>query len=111
MNQLIACCGINCEGCEARIATMKDDDVMRSEVAKKWSEMFNSPEIVMASINCTGCRMEGVKFAHCENTCEIRKCVISKGYTTCGDCAEIDSCQIVSFIFQAVPETRENLRN
>jgi hypothetical protein len=84
---------------------------MRRGVAKKWSEMLHSPEIVAESINCTGCRMEGVKFAHCENTCEIRKCVISKGYTTCGDCAEIDNCQIVSFIFQAVPETRDNLRS
>jgi hypothetical protein len=36
MNKMIACCGINCETCEARIATIKDDDKMRAEVAKKW---------------------------------------------------------------------------
>ena len=34
MNKMIACCGINCETCEARIATIKNDDKMRVEVAK-----------------------------------------------------------------------------
>ena len=33
MNKMIACCGINCETCEARIATIKNDDKMRVEVA------------------------------------------------------------------------------
>jgi hypothetical protein len=111
MKELISCCGINCENCEARIATMQDDDAMRKEVAARWSAMFQSSEITPESINCTGCRMEGVKFAHCENTCEIRKCVNSKGFATCTDCAEIDSCSIVGPIFTALPDARENLRN
>lgn len=110
MNHLIACCGINCENCEARLATLRNDDDMRREVAAKWSEMFQSPEITMGSINCTGCRMEGVKFAHCENTCDIRKCVRSKGFATCADCSEIDSCTIIGPLFTAVPDARENLR-
>ena len=32
MNKMIACCGINCETCEARIATIKNDDKMRVDV-------------------------------------------------------------------------------
>lgn len=36
MNKMIACCGINCETCVTRIATIKNDDKMRVEVAKKW---------------------------------------------------------------------------
>ena len=36
MNKMIGYCGINCEKCEAHIATIKDDDKMRVEVAKKW---------------------------------------------------------------------------
>jgi hypothetical protein len=111
MKELISCCGINCENCEARIATLRDDNAMREEVAAKWSVMFHSPEITAQTIHCTGCRMEGVKFPHCENTCDIRKCVKSKGYGTCADCAEIDACQIVAPIFTAVPETRENLKS
>jgi len=35
MKELISCCGINCENCEARIATILNDDAMRREVAAK----------------------------------------------------------------------------
>ena len=111
MNQLISCCGINCENCEARIATLRNDDIMRKEVAAKWSEMFQSPEITPESINCTGCRMEGGKFTHCESTCEIRKCVRSKGFATCADCTELEVCTIVGPILAGVPDARENLRS
>ena len=55
MNILIACCGINCETCEARIATIKNDDKMRVEVAKKWCEMNHTDQITPESINCAGC--------------------------------------------------------
>ena len=42
MNKMIACCGINCETCEARIATIKNDDKMRVEVAKKWYRFMSN---------------------------------------------------------------------
>ncbi len=109
MKELIACCGIDCETCEARIAMVNDDDALRAVVAAKWSEMYQAPGIVAASINCTGCRAPGVKFSHCETTCEIRKCSFSKGYATCGDCPDVESCPIVAFILQEVPGTRANL--
>jgi hypothetical protein len=108
MKLLIACCGIDCESCDARIATVNNDDKLREKTAQKWSAQFNSPDITADSINCTGCRIEGAKFAHC-NFCEIRNCVQAKGFTTCGDCEEIDTCKIVSSIFEHVPGAKENL--
>ena len=111
MKELIACCGINCENCEARIATLLNDDQMRREVAAKWSEMFHASYLTPEMINCTGCRVKGAKFSHCETTCNIRKCVRSKGYSSCADCMEIDDCPIVGEIFRVVPDARENLRN
>ena len=39
MNELIAYCGLDCEKCEARIATMNNDDELRQNVAKEWSVM------------------------------------------------------------------------
>ena len=108
MKQLIACCGIDCEYCDARIATVANDDKLREETAKKWSAMYNSPSIVTESINCTGCRFDGPKFSHCDD-CEIRKCVHEKGFNTCGDCKELNSCQIVGFVLQNVPGAKENL--
>ena len=110
MKQLIACCGINCENCEARIATLQNDDNLRKEVAEKWSVMFHSSEITPASINCTGCRMEGATFVYCESVCEIRKCVNSKGFGSCAECPEMNTCTIVGFILNAVPEAKDNLQ-
>ena len=41
MNRYIAYCGLDCEKCEARIATINNDNNLRKEVAKKWSELNN----------------------------------------------------------------------
>ena len=38
MNQYIACCGLDCETCEARLATVNNDDALRAKVAKLWWE-------------------------------------------------------------------------
>ena len=60
MKEFIAYCGLNCETCEARMATMNNDDTLRKKVAKLWSEL-NGVEITPEMINCAGCRIEGVK--------------------------------------------------
>ncbi|MCL2596478.1 MAG: DUF3795 domain-containing protein [Paludibacter sp.] len=108
MKQLIACCGIDCEYCDARIATVNNDNELREKTAQKWSVMYNSPNITAETINCMGCRTDGVKFEHCSD-CEIRKCVYNKGFNTCGDCVELENCQIVGFLLQNVPGAKENL--
>lgn len=109
MKRLIACCGLDCENCDARIATVGNDKELRERTARKWSEMNHAPEITAATINCTGCRAEGVKFAYCSDYCGIRKCVSEKGYATCGDCQELDSCQLIGAVFQHNPGAKENL--
>lgn len=43
MKNLIACCGLNCEECEARIATVNDDDALREVVVKKCREEYECP--------------------------------------------------------------------
>ena len=65
MKEFIACCGLNCETCEARMATMNNDDTLRKKVAKLWSEL-NGVEITPEMINCVGCRIDGVKTPYCE---------------------------------------------
>jgi hypothetical protein len=110
MKQLIACCGIDCENCDARIATVSNDNELKEKTAEKWRVMYNSPNITAETINCMGCRTDGVKFGHCSE-CEIRKCVYGKGFNTCGDCKELDTCQIVGFVIQNVPGAKENLLN
>jgi len=108
MKQLIACCGIDCGNCDARIATVNNDDKLREATAEKWRVMYNAPDITAESLYCVGCRVDGVKVAHCAG-CEILNCVKTKGFNTCGDCKELDTCQIVGQVLQHVPGTKENL--
>lgn len=110
MEKLIACCGLNCATCDARVATIKNDDVLRKATADKWRVNFNASDLTPTMINCTGCREEGVKFSHCE-MCEIRKCVKMKGFNTCGDCQDLETCSIVSGVHKYVPEAITNLRS
>ena len=108
MDKLIACCGLDCSKCEARIATINNDDVLRIKVAKEWSKL-NNVLITKEMINCLGCRTEGVKTPFCDQMCEIRRCVINKKINTCGDCAKLDSCDKIKLIISTNKEARKNL--
>jgi len=110
MEKIISCCGLNCATCDARIATIKDDDELRKATSEKWQKQYNAPNISPELINCLGCRQEGVKFSHCYN-CEIRNCVKAKNYETCGDCPELETCAIVAKVHQFLPEAMSNLKN
>lgn len=92
MNKFIGCCGLDCEKCDARTATINDDNELREKTAKLWTEL-NGVEITADMINCTGCRISGAKTPFCDNLCEIRKCVESKKFDTCADCSEMEHCE------------------
>ena len=92
MKDYIAYCGLDCETCEARMATVNDDNELRIKVAKEWSEL-NNVDITPDMINCTGCRIPGVKTPYCGFICPIRQCATGKQMETCGSCAEMKSCE------------------
>ncbi|MDD2594435.1 MAG: DUF3795 domain-containing protein [Bacteroidales bacterium] len=108
MNKMIAICGLDCEKCDAYKATVANDDELRKQVAKLWSQ-YNNCEILPEHINCEGCRTCGKKTVFCDRMCEIRKCAIRKGHETCGQCDQMDSCPIVGVSFENDPSTKENL--
>lgn len=110
MEKLISCCGLNCTECEARIATLANDDKLRAETAEKWKLQFGATDISIESINCTGCMEPGVKLSHCAG-CQVRVCVISKGYKTCADCEKLETCDIVAQIHKFAPFAMENLKS
>lgn len=110
MKPIIACCGLNCAACEARIATIANDDEMRASVVEKWKTQYNSPDISIEMINCTGCTEPGVKLGHCHE-CEIRKCTLSKGFLTCAECEILGTCETVKFVHQYTSEALENLKS
>ena len=110
MEKLISCCGLNCATCDARIATVANDNELRIKTAEVWKVQYNAQGITPEMINCTGCREPGVKFSHCYQ-CEIRNCVRSKGFQTCAECDILLTCQIVGGVHKYVPEALENLKS
>ena len=108
MNDFIAYCGLDCEKCDARIATLNNDDRLRANVAAEWSEL-NGVEITPEMINCVGCRVNGVKTPYCDSLCPIRKCALSKGVETCGSCGKMEKCEKVAMVISNNPQAMKNL--
>ena len=109
MKKYIAYCGLDCERCEARRATVNDDNSLRQKVAKEWSEL-NGVEITPEMINCVGCRIDGVKTPFCEALCPIRQCARERNVETCGSCGEMDGCEKLGMIVKNNPDARWNLK-
>lgn len=109
MKKLIAYCGLDCENCEARTATLQKDEALREKVAKEWSEL-NHAAITPDMIHCTGCRAPGAKTPYCESLCPIRQCALEKQVETCGSCIEWESCEKVGMILKNSAEALGNLK-
>ena len=109
MNKYIAICGLDCESCEARLATIRDDETLRGSVAKRWSEL-NGVEITPEMINCVGCRVDGVKTPYCEALCPIRRCALGRGFETCADCGELEGCEKAGMIIENNADALRRLR-
>ena len=109
MNQLIACCGLDCEKCDARIATLANDNALREKTAALWTKL-NGVTITSEMLYCTGCRMEGAKTPFCSTLCPIHNCVREKGLDTCADCAQMDACQTLGRMVANNPLALENLK-
>ena len=106
---MIAYCGLDCEKCDAYLATVNDDNALREKTARLWSEL-NQVEITAEQINCEGCRTDGLKTVYCDSLCEIRKCAVKKGMDTCGSCPEMDTCRTVSMVIGNNQEALKNLK-
>ena len=108
MRPNIAYCGLDCEQCDAYIATLHDDQALREKTAKLWAELNHAP-ILPEHINCQGCRADGAKTVFCEQLCAVRRCALQRGADTCGDCPEMESCPTVGAIFANAPQAKKNL--
>lgn len=109
MMKMIAYCGLDCEKCDAYLATINDDQELCEKTAKKWSEL-NNITILPEHINCEGCRVDGIKTVYCDSLCGIRQCALKKGVTTCGGCQEFETCETVGMIISNNPDALRNLK-
>ena len=109
MNQLIACCGLDCKKCDARIATLTNNNALREKTAALWTKL-NGVTITPEMIHCTGCRIDGAKTPFCDKLCQVHHCVREKGLDTCADCAQMNTCQELGRITANNPSATENLK-
>lgn len=109
-NDYISYCGLNCETCEAYIATKNNDDDMRKEVAKKWSSL-NNVDVTKEMINCEGCKRNGVKTPFCDYICEIRICAMNEKVFNCGECKEMSNCEKIKMITINNEDALNRLKN
>lgn len=109
MKKMIGYCGLDCEKCDAYLATLHNDQALREKTAKAWAALNQAP-ILPEHINCEGCRIDGKKTIFCDNLCGVRQCALKKGVTTCGGCPEFETCGTLGEVTANNPEALENLK-
>ena len=97
-----------CTECPAFIATRNNDDILRKEIAEKWSEKLNydfKPE----DINCDGgCLLKDGRVMKFCLDCPIRNCAQARGVKNCAWCGDY-SCEKTDEFFKLVPEAEKTL--
>lgn len=109
MDKLIGCCGLDCEKCDARIATLANDNALREKTAALWTKL-NGVTITPEMINCTGCRIEGAKTPLCDKLCPVHNCAREKGLDTCAGCPEMEGCSTLGRIAKNNPAVIDRLK-
>ena len=103
---LMGYCGLDCGACPVFIAKKNDDDELRLKTAQEWSELYadylGKEGLTKEDINCSGCCSHGDVFVGCA-ICPIRKCCSDNQLTTCAQCDQYNSCEMLKG-FYSVPE-------
>ena len=104
---IIGSCGISCEKCACRLATIRQDMAEKEEVARKWSKIYDIP-ITSDMISCSGCQESGVKFMFPAKGCVVRPCVMSRNLQTCASCDEYP-CPKIEALHAHSPKGHANI--
>ena len=77
---MVAYCCLECDKCDAYIATQNNDEQLRAKVAKQW-------KMDVEKLYCNGCKSENSLF-----NCDAKKCAVAKGLPTCAHCDGFPLC-------------------
>ena len=106
MSKLLAPCGIDCQICDAYIATQNNDLQLRQKLVDNYKKKFDK-DIPLDDLACDGCLSVGKHIGFCK-VCEIRACAYQKGYATCAECSDFP-CEKGSFIWTTNSVSKANL--
>jgi hypothetical protein len=107
MDRILGACGLECSACPAYVATQANDAAKIEEIARRWSAQFGA-DIRAENVWCDGCLTDGErKCGHCAE-CEIRSCVMGRGFATCAECGDYP-CDKIKGFFEMVPHAKKTL--
>ncbi|MEG1825255.1 MAG: DUF3795 domain-containing protein [Cloacibacillus sp.] len=103
----IGCCGIDCDACTARRATLNKDNETLAALAAAQEREGKGSFILPSRLRCTGCLTAGAKSISC-GECAIRACAVRNRIPNCGFCPDFP-CDLGTSVWEAVPEYKHNL--
>jgi hypothetical protein len=95
---LVGVCGLYCGKCDVYVAFSEGDLEKQDEIADSISRQLNTkvgPEQIM----CGGCHGPQ-ELAFCAG-CRIRPCATRRGFATCAECDEMDSCETLAVFLRS----------
>ena len=111
MDVMLAYCGLACETCPIRLATLEPDEVARAarreDIARILSEIYGMPSKAEDITDCDGCRAGGRLLKGCRE-CPIRPCAMVRGVESCAFCPDYP-CARLEAHWEHDPESRARL--
>jgi len=96
MEEIVGYCGIICSDCPVLVATQKNDDEERKQVAQIFTKQYGK-EYKPEDINCDGCTGDSQRiFSYC-GVCGMRKCGREKNLKNCAHCLDYPCEKLSSF--------------
>ena len=86
---MISVCGVVCSDCPAFDGAAQGPQHQQRTV-EAWRRIYSLSE-APERIACGGCLGSDVDLFHTSGNCAARRCCLSKGFSSCAECAE-DSC-------------------
>jgi len=108
MITLIAPCGLDCAQCEAYKLTQANDTPGLEALVTRWKVEFNAPDMTVKDVTCDGCLAASGRLGGYCFMCEVRKCAVERGFSTCAECGEY-ACEKLTGFWQNAPHAKENL--
>lgn len=106
---MIAVCGLDCTSCPSYLQRNTTDQAVLETIAAAWSAQMHR-EVKPEDVPCSGCQdASEARLTTCCSTCVIRACAHGKGYVTCAECGDYDTCTILKEFHASSPEARQVL--
>ena len=106
---MLAYCGLKCLECPVFRATKTNDEKLRIETAKNWSEYFEKG-VKPEELYCDGCHtLNGRMFWWCEK-CPVRLCAGKRQIQNCGFCDDYP-CKDIMEIHEINPQAKKEIEN